>query len=250
MPLRRKPVSILKKARKASAYRRRLRCYRRSKSGYLKIIRKCPEFWLQNTTIAGTPRLGWISGGTEVAYTGTVASLGTPTAGMNGTFDVPFACKFALSDVINYLDIATLADKYRIKSVYIRVIPNFTMNGVQSLFSYPSIQYVIDDDDANTSTTTVAQLREKMGVVTKTFKPGQYVGIKIRWPKIQATVQDSTGTANAEMKGGQWLNSSNVNIPHFALKGVISNMDLPVTGTAKISFKFDCAYVIEAKDFQ
>lgn len=222
----------------------------RNKRGYLKIVRKCPEFWLQNTGVAGTPRLGWISGGAEVNYTGTVVTLGTATAGMNGAFDIPFSAKFSLSDVINYSDIATLADKYRIKGVYLRLIPNFTTNGVQSLYNYPSVQYCIDDDDSTAP--TVSSLREKMGVKTKTFKPGEYIGIKIRWPKVAMAVTDApAGTIGAaDVKGGQWLNSSYVNVQHFGLKGVISNMDLPVTGTAKIAVKFDVAYVIEAKDFQ
>lgn len=221
---------------------------RKNTSGYLKIVRKCPEFWLQNTTVAGTPRLGWISGGAEVNYTGTNAVLGTPTLGMNGSFDIPFAMNFRISDIINYSDVVTLADRYRIKGVYVRLIPNFTMNGVQSLYNYPSCQWIVDNDDATPP--TVAQLREKMGVKTKTFKPGQYIGMKVKFPKFEGTVQDNTGTTNAIVMGNKWLNSSSVNVPHYGIKGVISNMDLPVTGSAKISIKFDVAYVIEAKDFQ
>ena len=139
-------------AKYASRLRRRIRRLPRTKGGYLKIVRKCPEFWLQNTTVAGTPRLGWISGGAEVPYTGTVATLGTVSPGMNGAFDIPFAAKFAMSDLINYLDIATLADKYRIKSVYVRIIPNFTQNAINGVYSYPSLLYSIDDDDANPPT--------------------------------------------------------------------------------------------------
>lgn len=219
-----------------------------NKTGYAKVVRKCPEFWLQNTTVAGTPRLGWISGGTEVSYTGTNATLGTATIGMNGSYDVPFAMKFAFSDIAGYSDFATLADKYRIKGIYVRLLPNFTMNGVQSLYNYPSLQYITDDDDGVPP--TVAQIREKVGVVTRTFKPGQYIGIKLKFPKIQGTVLDSTGTANAAMQANRWLDMGNPNVPHYGLKGIISNMDLPVTGSAKISIKFDVAYLVEVKDFQ
>lgn len=254
VPRRNRVLRAGRRRNAVKAKRRVLGRHYKNTKGFLKIIRKCPEFWLQNTG-AGTARLAWIAtpGSAEVNYTGTVMKLGTgssaPTPGMNGAYDIPFACSFALSDIINYLDVATLADKYRIKSVYIRVIPNFSNNPLNGLFSYPSIQYVTDDDDANVP--TVAQLREKMGVKVKTFKPGQYVGIKIKWPKIQTAVQDSAGgIATANMRGGQWLNSSNVNVPHLALKGMISNMDLTATTTSKISFKFDVAYVIEAKEFQ
>jgi len=237
-------------AKYQSKYRARLRAMPRNNKGYLKIVRKCPEFWLQNSPTTGQARLAWTTGGTtgEVSYTGTNCVLGTIQSGMNGAADIPFAMNFRLSDVINYSDIATLADKYRIKSIYLRLIPNFTQNSINGIYSYPSVSYVVDDDDA--AAPTVAQLREKMGVKVKTFKPGQYVGIKLRYPKIQATVQDATGTANAQMQGGRWLDCQNVNIPHYAIKGVISNMDLPSVANAKIAIKFDLAYVLEAKDFQ
>lgn len=222
----------------------------RNPSGYMKVVRKCPEFWIQNSpTVAGTARLGWISGGAEVSYTGTVMSLGTTTIGMNGSSDIPFACRFSLSDLINYSDITTLADKYRLKAVYLRFIPNFTQNSVQSLYNYPSIQYFRDDDDSNPP--TVSQLREKMGVKLKTFKPGQYVGVKVKFPKCSLITENyPSGTVSGVLKGNQWLNSADVSIPHYGLKGIISNMDLPAVANAKISIKVDVAYVLEAKDFQ
>lgn len=222
-----------------------------NKNGYIKIVRKQPEWWLANTG-AGTCQLRsvvqTVTPGTEGTYIGTCGLLGTPTAGMNGSFDVPFSMQFRLDDLINYSDITTLADKYRIKGVYVRIIPNFTQNPLNGLFSYPSIQYIRDDDD-NTPP-TVQLLREKMGVITKTFKPGQYIGIKLRYPKIQTpALNGSGGTSNAVMTN-RWLDCNNATIPHYGIKGVISNMDLVATATAKISFKFDVAYVLEAKDFQ
>lgn len=249
MPRRIRRVARRRVGAKRKFYRRKARVIR-NPSGYMKVVRKCPEFWIQNSpTVAGTARLGWISGGSEVSYTGTVMSLGTQTIGMNGAADIPFACRFQLSDIINYSDITTLADKYRLKAVYIRFIPNFTHNSVQSLYNYPSIQYMRDDDDSTPP--TVSQLREKMGVKLKTFKPGQYIGVKIKFPKTSGVVENySSGTVNALLKGNQWLNSADVNVPHFGLKGVISNMDLPAVATAKISIKVDVAYVLEAKDFQ
>lgn len=219
-----------------------------NKTGYAKLVRKCPEFWIQNTAVAGAPRIGWISGGAEVPYTGSVLTLGTPTVGMNGASDVPFACRFAFSDMAGFADFVTLADKYRIKGVYVRIMPNFTTNSIQSQYSYPSMQYITDDDDGVPP--TVASLREKVGVKTRTFKQGQYVGIKIKYPKVQGTVLDSTGTASALMQGNRWLDMGNPNVPHFGLKGVINNMDLPLTSLAKVSFRFDVAYLVEVKDFQ
>lgn len=222
---------------------------RRSKSGYFKIVRKLPEFWLQNTATANQCRLGWIgSGGTEVQYTGTTAQLGALTAGMNGSVDIPFAMNFRLSDIINYTDITSIADNYKLKSVYVRIMPSFTQVGLPSIYNYPSLQWDIDKDDG--ALPTVDLLRQKMGVTTRTFKPGQYIGIKIAYPNIQASVADSTGTTSAMPIGNRWLDAADVNVPHLGLKGVFSNVDLPASGTAKIAFKFDVAYTLEAKNLQ
>lgn len=235
-------------------YRRRVRRIRRKlglKQGYVKIVRKQPEWWLTNTG-AGTCQLQsvvqTVTPGTVGTYIGTCGILGTPTVTMNGSYDIPFAMQFRLDDLINFSDITTLADKYRIRAVYVRIIPNFTNNPLNGLFSYPSIQYVRDDDDFTPP--TVQLLREKMGVKLKTFKPGQYVGIKIAYPKLQmSALNGSGGNSNAVMTN-RWLDCQNATIPHYGIKGVISNMDLVATSTAKISFKFDVAYVVEAKDFQ
>jgi len=91
-------------------YVKRVRFAPKNKAGFFQIVRKLPEFWLQNTATAGVPRLGWISGGSEVAYTGTTMQLGTLSAGMNGSVDIPFAMNFRLSDIINYTDITSIAD--------------------------------------------------------------------------------------------------------------------------------------------
>lgn len=232
--------------RRAGVRRTRFRP-KRSPGGYFKIVRKLSEFWLQNSG-AGTARFAWISGGAEVNYTGTTATLGTPTIGMNGAYDVPFALNFRLSDVINYSDITTIADNYRIKSVYIRVIPSFTQNPISGFFNYPQLVYDIDKDDGAVATVDV--LRQKMGVTTRTFKPGQYVGIKVAYPALQVSVADNTGTTAAMPISNRWLDCNDVNVPHLGLKGYISNMDLTATTTSKVAFKFDVSYTLEAKNLQ
>lgn len=239
------------RCKQLARHRLRKTGYKSSRQGYLKIVRKQPEFWVANTglgTVGIRSVVQTAAPGTEGAYIGTALFLGTPTAGMNGSSDIPFAMQFRLDDLINSADITTIADKYRIKAAYIRIIPNFTMNSVQSQYNYPSLQYIRDDDDVTPP--TVQTLREKMGVKNKTFKPGQYVGIKVPFPKFQSSTLNGAGTnSNANMRTG-WLDCQNPTIPHFGIKGCFMNMDLPATTTAKISFKFDVALVVEAKDFQ
>lgn len=238
--------------RRRNAPRRYRKRSAASKQGFLKIVRKLPEFWIANTAVAGAPGIRSVVAtavpGTEGAYLGTTLTLGTPTVGMNGASDVPFAMQFRLDDIINSADITTLCDKYKITGVYIRIFPNFNMNSIQSLFNLPSLQYVVDNDDATPP--TVQFLREKMGVKLRTFKPGGYVGIHVRLPKAMLTMLNGAGTTSNVAPTNRWLDCNVPSIPHFGLKGAIMNMDLPVTTTSKISFKFDVQYTIAAKDFQ
>ena len=244
--------------RKVAGRRRNVRRYRKRRgarqnghsTGYMKIVRKCPEFWLQNTGVAGVARLAWIPtpGASEASYTGTVATIGTPTPGMNGAYDVPFSMNFRLSDLTQYLEVAQIADQYKIKSIHIRLMPSFTQNPISGLYNYPQLYWVQDDDDAGILAVDV--LRAKQSLKTCTFKPGQYITITLRNPKYQMTVQDSTGTTNAIVNNNNWINSSSVNVPHFGIKGYVGNIDLPTTTTSKFGIKFDVAYVVEARGFQ
>lgn len=243
-----KITSFLKRrlaARKLKVRRRNVGVMTR---GYLKLVRKTQEFWLQNTSVSNVPRLAWIAGGLETAYTGTIMTLGTVTSGMNGAQDIPFQMKFALSDLINFTDITSLCDNYRIKGVFVRIHPSFTDVNLGSLYSHPQLNWIVDKDDA--AVPTVDSIRQKMGVKTRTFKPGQYVGMYLPYPNFQVQVQDSTGTTTGLPLGNKYLDVSDLNIPHFGIKGYFGNVDLPASGIAKIAFKFDIAMVIEAKNFQ
>lgn len=248
MPYRRRKIA----GRRRKAPRRYAKKRTASKQGFLKIVRKLPEFWIANTAVAGTPGIRSVVAtavpGTEGAYLGTALTLGTPTLGMNGATDVPFAMSFRLDDIINSADITTLCDKYKITGVYIRIFPNFNMNSIQSVFSIPSLQYSIDYDDATPP--TVQFLREKMGVKLRTFKPGNYVGINVRLPKAMLTMLNGVGTTSNVAPSNRWLDCNVPSIPHFGLKGAIMNMDLPASASSKISFKFDVQYTLVAKDFQ
>lgn len=229
------------KATKRKAVRRRRYGNRKSSNGYLKITRRLPEMWVTNTGVANTPVV--------VDTTGSCLQLGAPVANQLGTYDIPFSLQFMLSQLLNNGDISNLCDKYKIKSAYIRLFFNSSNASVGSLYSMPQIYHVTDHDDSTPA--TPAQVREKMGVRFKTFKnASSYVAIKCNPVPAGNLYQTAVSSGYEVPKVSPWINTAYPSVPHYGVKGVISNMNLPVNTTAQVGFKFDISLTLEAKDFQ
>lgn len=236
---------------KKRSYRKKTNNKMPKGQGSLKIARKCPEFWIQNTGVSGVPRIGNIVSGAEVTYTGTTLALGTATLGMNGAYDVPFAMNFRLSDLPGFSEITTLCDKYKFGQVEIKINPSFTNNPISGLYNWPQFNYVIDRDDS--TILTVAQIREKQGLRSLRFNPNKPLVIRFT-PKYNVGVFNNPLNPTIEPSGivgkNGWLDSASPNIAHFGIKGYIGNIDLPINSTSKFGMKFDCTYTILAADFQ
>lgn len=236
-----------KRIGKAKKYYRNMRINRgrrvgiyRNPQGYLKLIRRLPEMYVNNSAVANTPVI--------VDPTSSCLQIGSVTANSWGTYDISFSLQFMLSQILNSTDITTLADKYRIKSAYIRLFFNSTQASIGSTFSMPQIYHITDHDDS--SVVPASQIREKMGVKFKTFKAGSYIGIKVN-PKPVMNVFNTAVTNGYSLPNrSPWLDAASPNIPHYGVKGVLTNVNLPTTTAANVGFKYDISLVIEAKDFQ
>lgn len=221
---------------------------KRNKNGYAKIIRKVQPIFSQNSGV-GTVQLyeQVLATGTVAPYTSDLVQFGTPAVGISGAYDVPFSIKFRLSDLVNSTELITIADKYRIKGAYVRIIPSSTEHLMSSIYSRTYIEYYTDHDDA--SPPSLAQLRERMGMKTKTFTNGRYVGIKCR-PAVNSIIyKNATSTGNAPT-WGKWLDNADNAVEHYGIKGVIRGYNLVNPTSLKSSFMFDIALVVELKDFQ
>lgn len=230
-----------KSTKKARVARRRVRRYRNA-TGYTKITRRLPEMWVTNTGVANTPVV--------VDTTGSCLQLGAPVANQLGTYDIPFSLQFMLSQLLNYGDISSsFVDKYRIKSAYIRLFFNSSNTSVGSLYSMPQVYHITDHDDSTPS--TPSQVREKMGVRFKTFKnASSYIGIRCNPVPASNLYQTAVSSGYEIPKVSPWINSAYPSVPHYGVKGVLSNVNLPVNTVAQVGFKFDISLTLEAKDFQ
>lgn len=239
---RRKYVKHGKKYR----YRRGRLMVRKGKvarsTGFIKLIRKCKEFSIENSTTLNTPVL--CQDGGKNNYTGNILQLGAPTPDAAGTYAIPFSMQFTLDQLLNYTDITSIADQYKIKAVYVRVWFNSNFASVGGLNSMPYLQYINDHDDS--SVPTVLTLREKMGVRMRTFRNGGFITMKVI-PKA-AVAQSGSSGASLVTKG--WTNSTYPNILHYGIKGCVSNLNLPTTTNGQVAIKFDVAYSVVAKDIQ
>lgn len=168
------------------------------------------------------------------------------STGFANTYDLPFAMKFSLAQIINAQDLTNICDKYKILRTKIRVYFNSNSNSVQSSYSLPQITYMTDQDDAQIP--TASQVREKMGAKMKFFNSKNYVEM-ICYPKPVAEAYGTSLTTAYSPGRRMWLDCNNSTAEHYGIKGVLQNV--PLTSNAfQIGFKFDVEHTVVGRDIQ
>lgn len=222
----------------------------RNPRGYLKIIRKLPEMAIVSSGL-GTVNL--VDPTTTCMQ---VNVLGLTTGAPTTLYDVAFSMRFRLDQVLQSGDITSLADKYKIKSAYVRVFYNNTGSStavapaLAQVGGMPTLQFITDHDDAILPG-TLDRLRERMGVKYKTFKNvSSFIGIKCN-PRCTREVF-ATGTVSGyeQVSKPIWLDSASDDVEHYGIKGVITGIPLVDPNDLLSLLKFDVALTIEAADFQ
>lgn len=251
MPLRYRVPRLTKKRaarRKAGVYRRK-RIARRNpfgRQGGFYITRKLPLIAVSSTA-AGTVALA--------DPTGTCLTLGTPSLSVgfsNDVFDIPFSMKFQLDQLVQSGDLTSIGDQYKILKSYLRLYYNNSNNAYATvpggkLTSMPFIQFITDEDDANLP--TQERLRAKMGVGLKTFRNNSsYVGIQCR-PRPTMEVY-AGGTTSAYSPMPAWLDMTDDDVPHYAIKGILTQVPLLDTAEGTAVFTFDVALGVGVKGLQ
>lgn len=234
--------------RRGGLARRLLRGYGK---GFLSVKRKLFEAALVSSASPGA--LSPVGpAGFDLFTVGTpVASVGT----VPGYYDVPFAIRVRLNQVVNVGEFSSLFDAYRIKGCKIQLQNNYNTVAVASTVGgqigyMPYIEYVYDEDDDAILTPTV--FREKMGIRTKYFNAvANKLTINLKSPKPAFEIQSGTGLTQpvAIPKGWTWINMANTNVPHYGIKGVIRRVYLP-SGAFTTSINVDATMSFDVKDLQ
>lgn len=235
------------KWRRTQRFRLRKRVYR-NRHGYAKLQRRLPEMAYSNGAISGT---GNVTDPTGSCLNATILGQTVGTAAGNNLWDVGFSLNFRLDQLINHTDITGISDKYRIKGAYVKIYYNQTSASTtnNTVAGMPMVQYIIDKDDKIVP--SVNGLREKMGAKFKTFKNGSsYIGIKCVPTPTAEVFATGVNTGYEIMKRSPWIDCAYPNVEHYGIKGVLSGVPLPGSGTACSLFRFDVSLIIEMADFQ
>lgn len=174
--------------------------------------------------------------------------------------DKMFSYSFQLNDVPNKTEFQNLFDEYRINAVLFELKPRYVSNLIMSTdpatlssttnmvtannLGLPEVNTVIDLNDA-TAPATTAELVEY-----QTFKQTRGNAIHKRKviPRV-AIAADPAGVGAVSM-AKRWVNSNQLTIDHFGLKGSISNVPNINIAGANPSFFIDLhiTYYVSCKN--
>lgn len=245
---RMKRSAVKRRAGRAAVARRRARRKLRMNNGMLTLTRRISEQNIYNTAVAGT-----------AAASGSVVTIGTPyqTPPFAGSpyYNIPFSCDVVLADLLNYTELTALADKYKINWVKLKVYATSNTASAGGSAQLPSILYSLDEDDATvpaSSTTGLNALREKMSSKLRQFKQnGSGFNIFFK-PKIMNVIGGAGGvtTAISAPISAPYIDCSNVDVPHYGVKGYLQDVNLTATPSSYTQFKFDITVSLTLKDIQ
>nr|WPR18652.1 MAG: capsid protein [Chemarfal virus 215] len=183
-----------------------------------------------------------LSGSTNVTTSsGSLSNLVQSSTNFLNTFDFGIATAFRLSDIYHFIQFSSSFDAYRINSV--TCICEYLHNAFQAQDSssiagatMPTMYYYPDQDDAVVPT-ALDQVVSKQGVKMVQFgRKGQTIykfKIKPRTSTLMAGSENTTApTSNGTNinRAGQWLNCQTPDVPHFAMKWYMTDVQLPPSG--------------------
>lgn len=226
---------------------RRRRAIPRNPRGILHVTRKTPYgIQMYNSVVAGVPAVDYPTQCRPECF-----AVGTPVAVVSGasTYAVPFTMNFRLSDVINYSEFVTLADRYKINKVTVNIRYNSNAAESSTQSSLPVLFWTNDYDDQSMG--TVNSIRERMGVRHKAFTATRMdIALHCR-PRVAPFVYGEVGVGSGYIvpSKSQFVNSDYSGQPHYGIRGYIDNVFLPAkSGTNFTLFTIDITYDLTLKD--
>lgn len=231
--------------RRYARVKRMVRYKPKTGKGYLDVVRKGVTAYVYNNS-AGTEFItnsGWLT------IAAGAAQVNTPP-GFANYKTVPFAAAFRISDMYNWAELQSIAEKVKLKWVKIRVSCASTVGAVNGLGQVPTLYYDTSADDDTVPTLSV--FKENMGVRRKVLANGRSSTIFIR-PKMINNINPGTGAFNAlGVMKSQYLNtdSNSASTEHYGFTGLIEDLFLGPQASSNIAVKFDIEYGIRLVDIK
>lgn len=181
---------------------------------------------------------------------------GAFTLDMTGT-EQPLSFEFKLSDLYSYSEFTTLFDKYKLTRavVSIQMINNpnaiaytntsTTGTGNVGVNFYPRLWYIADHDDS--STTTIAAIKERVGVRSCVLQPNKIKKISVK-PAVAVQLYKTATTTGYGPRFNQYIDMTDSAVPHYGLKCVFDPMGLDPIQT--FNFRYEWKLYFTCKDVQ
>lgn len=150
--------------------------------------------------------------------------------GVTNIYTIPCSFKFQLNNLVNYQELVSLFDAYRIRAIEVKLILTQTESTTSD--SLPYISYIKDID----SDVPLNTLQEYSGLKFKRFSGNM---LTLRWiPKILSHVSNSQGTVSQVISScKKWVDCVDSNVEYFGMKLNIHNVRLnSTTNRWKIDF--------------
>jgi len=177
-----------------------------------------------------------------------------------GSYQHGGAFQFMLAHLTNVSEITQLYDNYRIKMVYINVIPSFNSADIASLgtglsTAIPTMHYTLDNDDGLPPANRQDVLQNSYCKSVRLDRPFT-IAVKPRAQSaVAANIQQGGGgflpglAAGGMLPTQTWLDTASPAIPHYGIKYWMDEWPTVATDGPSCPFvKYTCTYILEAKN--
>ena len=151
---------------------------------------------------------------------------------LNGSVASTFA-------VPNYTEFTNLFDQYCIKKIDVMVLPSYSLGGLTSNYAFvlPWFVHAEDNDDiGSTGPTSLMQYHgAKFTQLLGQNSQNQSIVLRSITPKAPVAVTTATG-GTGQSVASPWINTSNVNIPHYGFKMALDDSYTGVSPGTTIAF--------------
>jgi len=202
---------------------------------------KLPSQSFVSTTVPG--QLSVNGGGAPLTPSGTNWTLLPASSGMVNYYDLSFATVFALKDIQNNAIFTAMYDQYKVNRVGLELEYLNTSSLASSSGLMPTVYFYWDRDDVALPS-ALSAITRRQGVKRRMFGNKSVIQIRTRGkPNMLSVVAGDIAGAQdiAVPMPAKYIDCTQDEIPHYALKGFITDIYLP-GATAVQGFRWNWTY--------
>lgn len=201
--------------------------YKRKYAGAEQLTKR-RRLWLRRSRLASIGSMAALRRGSYSSRIHSFKRVTESTTLNGGTTGV---LEFRLNELPNNSEFTNLFDRYRIRGVSVRIVPNISSydgNPAASAVSRANVHTAVDLNDS----TAPANVQELMQYDTYKMTTGDRIHQRYFKPRVSNEIFRTAISTNYAMgSGNQWLDCTvnGADLPHFALKWVIDSAGVNYT---------------------